>query len=244
MSYFSPAPLDDIPNSLAPSNSLQERRPKRQMNRTIKKRRDLKNEKVMNFIENLENDSDSDDDMNQPPDLPKPELQTKKTYPQQNIPMPYTGKHTTELGIQADYSYDPSVIPSQASILNNPHSQNSIQQQIQQLQQQQREYMRQQKRANIQNDNEVTVEQFSTMPTNTNTPSFVPYYTQTGSGQQEIHGSKDVLLEKLNYMIHLLEDQKEEKTGHVTEELILYTFLGAFVIFVVDSFARVGKYVR
>ncbi len=28
------------------------------------------------------------------------------------------------------------------------------------------------------------------------------------------------------------------------EELVLYTFLGVFVIFVVDSFARVGKYVR
>ena len=45
-------------------------------------------------------------------------------------------------------------------------------------------------------------------------------------------------------MIHLLEEQQEEKTGHVTEELILYTFLGVFVIFVIDSFARAGKYVR
>lgn len=250
MSYFSPAPLDDIPNSLAPSNPSQERRQKRQMNKTIKKRRDLKNEKVMNFIENLENDSDSDDEGQ--PQLPKPELQTKKSYPTQNIPMPmptpstqYTGKHMTELGIQADYSYDPSVLQSQASILTNPHGQNSIQQQIQQLQQKQREYIRNQKRANNQDDNDVTIEQFSTMPnTIPVNPSFVPYYTQTGSGQQEIHGSKDVLLEKLNYMIHLLEDQQEEKTGHVTEELILYTFLGAFVIFVVDSFARVGKYVR
>ena len=58
------------------------------------------------------------------------------------------------------------------------------------------------------------------------------------------NGSKDELLEKLNYMIHLLEEQQEEKTSNITEELILYLFLGVFVIFVVDSFARAGKYTR
>jgi len=73
--------------------------------------------------------------------------------------------------------------------------------------------------------------------------NYVPYYTNSGN-TQSLDGPKDALLEKLNYMIHLLEEQKEEKTGHVTEELILYSFLGVFVIFVVDSFARVGKYVR
>ena len=45
-------------------------------------------------------------------------------------------------------------------------------------------------------------------------------------------------------MIHLLEDQQSRKTEHVTEEIILYSFLGIFIIFVVDSFAKVGKYVR
>ena len=49
---------------------------------------------------------------------------------------------------------------------------------------------------------------------------------------------------KLNYMIHLLEEQQDEKTDNVTEELVLYLFLGVFVIFVVDSFARAGKYTR
>ena len=52
------------------------------------------------------------------------------------------------------------------------------------------------------------------------------------------------LIEKLNYMINLLEEQKDEKTGHVTEEIILYSFLGIFIIFVIDSFARASKYVR
>jgi len=52
------------------------------------------------------------------------------------------------------------------------------------------------------------------------------------------------LLNKLNYMIHLLEEQQNEKTNNLTEELILYIFLGIFVIFVVDSFTKVGKYTR
>ena len=56
--------------------------------------------------------------------------------------------------------------------------------------------------------------------------------------------ANDVLLQKLNYMIHLLEEQQDEKTNNVTEEVILYSFLGIFIIFVCDSFARVGKYVR
>ena len=52
------------------------------------------------------------------------------------------------------------------------------------------------------------------------------------------------LIEKINYMIHLLEEQQYEKTANITEEFILYTFLGVFVIFIVDSFTRTGKYVR
>jgi len=52
------------------------------------------------------------------------------------------------------------------------------------------------------------------------------------------------LLEKLNYMIHLLEEQQDSKTGVVGEEIILYSFLGIFIIFVIDSFARAAKYVR
>jgi len=58
------------------------------------------------------------------------------------------------------------------------------------------------------------------------------------------NSSPDVLLQKLNYMIHLLEEKQDEKTNNVTEEVILYSFLGIFIIFVVDSFARAGKYMR
>jgi hypothetical protein len=65
---------------------------------------------------------------------------------------------------------------------------------------------------------------------------------------KNIQGSPNVqdnkLLEKINYMIMLLEEQQHEKTSNITEEFILYTFLGVFIIFIVDSFARSGKYIR
>ena len=73
--------------------------------------------------------------------------------------------------------------------------------------------------------------------------TYVPYYSKP-SNEANIHGSKDELMKKLNYMIHLLEENKDEKTQNVTEELVLYMFLGVFTIFVVDSFARAGKYTR
>ena len=60
----------------------------------------------------------------------------------------------------------------------------------------------------------------------------------------ETNASNDLLLTKLNYMINLLENQQDERTQNVTEEVVLYSFLGVFIIFVVDSFARVGKYIR
>jgi hypothetical protein len=72
---------------------------------------------------------------------------------------------------------------------------------------------------------------------------YVPHFDQSGSREQP-YMNKNQMLEKLNYMIHLLEEQKDEKTGHVMEEVILYSFLGVFIIFIVDSFARVGKYTR
>ena len=52
------------------------------------------------------------------------------------------------------------------------------------------------------------------------------------------------LNEKISYMIKLLEDQKHEKTEGVFEDVILYSFLGIFMIFLVESFTKAGKYVR
>jgi len=52
------------------------------------------------------------------------------------------------------------------------------------------------------------------------------------------------LMEKIHYIIHMLEAQQAERTSNITEEFILYTFLGVFIIYIVDSFAKVGKYTR
>lgn len=68
------------------------------------------------------------------------------------------------------------------------------------------------------------------------------YYS--GHQTQSSAPNEDVLIQKLNYMINLLEEQQDTKTNNVTEEVVLYSFLGIFIIFVVDSFARAGKYVR
>lgn len=74
-----------------------------------------------------------------------------------------------------------------------------------------------------------------------NTAENKKYYPSEVSSQND---SNNVLIEKLNYMINLLEEQQDEKTGSVTEEVVLYSFLGVFIIFVIDSFSKVGKYVR
>ena len=68
-----------------------------------------------------------------------------------------------------------------------------------------------------------------------------PYYNIASNPESP---SQDVLLQKLNYMITLLEDQQDERTNNVTEEVVLYSFLGIFIIFIADTFVRAGKYVR
>ena len=103
----------------------------------------------------------------------------------------------------------------------------------------------------VQTDEAVSVEAFEAINENDMAQNnyqqymntYVPYYSKP-SNQANLHGSKDQLMKKLNYMIHLLEKQEDEKTSNVTEELVLYMFLGVFTIFCVDSFARAGKYTR
>lgn len=78
---------------------------------------------------------------------------------------------------------------------------------------------------------------------NVNNRPYYQYRNPQNNSNNEYYSS-DVLIQKLNYMISLLEDQKDEKTNNVTEEVILYSFLGIFIIFLSDTFVRVGKYVR
>lgn len=79
----------------------------------------------------------------------------------------------------------------------------------------------------------------NSIPTNPPYSNFSPYSPSLNNS-----GENSVLIDKLNYMIHLLEEQQDERTANVTEEVVLYCFLGVFMIFIVDSFTRVGKYVR
>jgi hypothetical protein len=67
----------------------------------------------------------------------------------------------------------------------------------------------------------------------------------TSSQNSNTHNyDNNKLLTKLDYIVHLLEEQHNEKTNYITEELVLYLFLGIFILFVLDSFARASKYVR
>lgn len=75
--------------------------------------------------------------------------------------------------------------------------------------------------------------------TNYNEQYSTPHY-----GHHRAVDMNTTFINKLDYMIHLLEEQREIKTGSATEEVILYSFLGVFIIFVLDSFARAGRYTR
>ena len=70
-------------------------------------------------------------------------------------------------------------------------------------------------------------------------PNYSNYYKPATTTE-----TPDVLMQKINYMISLLEEQKDDKTNNVTEEFIMYSFLGIFIIYIVDAFARSGKYTR
>jgi hypothetical protein len=113
---------------------------------------------------------------------------------------------------------------------------------------------------NSENDENLELNNFNTNYADTKTaekyyqkfiPGYVPgknnvnkqYYNSNVQNMVN-DSSNDLLLKKINYMINLLEEHQDERTDNVTEEVVLYSFLGIFIIFVVDSFARVGKYVR
>ena len=140
-------------------------------------------------------------------------------------------------GDLADFNPPPMATSAAGERIDNRDSLNSAKQttEAQQLQQT--------------NDDSVDVEGYNNLSegyTEQYMNQYVPYYQNvaniSSSSSENISNSE--IKEKLNYLIHLIEEQKDEKVGHVAEELILYSFLGVFVIYIVDSFARVGKYVR
>jgi hypothetical protein len=97
--------------------------------------------------------------------------------------------------------------------------------------------------ANYTPDSNADLAKLSSYVSNYQPPAYMadqrPHYSKLGAG-----GGENKLMEKINYMIHMLEDIQGERTNNTTEEFILYTFLGVFIIFIVDSFARSGRYIR
>ena len=70
-----------------------------------------------------------------------------------------------------------------------------------------------------------------------------PYYAKMGiSKGNEFSGDK--VMDRLNYITQMLVSIQMEKTNHVTEEFVLYSLLGVFMIYIVDGFSRSAKYVR
>ena len=99
-----------------------------------------------------------------------------------------------------------------------------------------------------QNDNPVNKENFQQLPANNLQQYYEKYNAYLNSennyNKQYINVSNEELLKKIDNILFLLEEQRETRTNYVTEELILYVFLGIFVIYLVDSFVKVGKYIR
>lgn len=64
------------------------------------------------------------------------------------------------------------------------------------------------------------------------------------NGETPIKPTNNEMLTKLNSILEMFEDQKEIRTGQKNEEIVLYCFLGVFVIYIMDSFVNIGKYSR
>jgi hypothetical protein len=57
-------------------------------------------------------------------------------------------------------------------------------------------------------------------------------------------GVDSILVNKIDKLMEMIEEQSEIKTTKKNEEIVLYCFLGIFTIYVLDSFASIGKYSR
>ena len=64
------------------------------------------------------------------------------------------------------------------------------------------------------------------------------------SNYSNMSTSNNDLIKRLDKILYLLEEDKNDQNHLITEELILYVFLGVFIIYVLDSFVKAGKYVR
>ena len=147
-----------------------------------------------------------------------------------------------------DNNYQPVQLPSSAGLERMENSSmNNTKQYSEQYNEQYNENIMSEQKNNGNNTHGSQQEGFTQLPSEYAKQyyqQYIPYHNQSSDDLTPNGANKDELLSKLNEIVYLLEEQQNEKSGNVTEELILYSFLGVFMIFIVDSFARVGKYVR
>jgi len=223
------APFDDNIDSKNSDNDYINKK-KQAHNKTQKRypKENFDTNKVNNIIHQIHDNPSSDDDSGladfNPPPKPESIGAQRKKLEQQLGNMSSNGENNIRvLGKSPEASYEDRT--NDSLDLNNFDS-------------------------NYGDDNKAE-EYYRKMLPNYNNPNNRQYYNSKSQPNAppvtaNIDGnfSNELLLQKINYMINLLEEQQDEKTNNVTEEVVLYSFLGIFIIFVVDSFARVGKYVR
>lgn len=98
------------------------------------------------------------------------------------------------------------------------------------------------KNLKVENDNELS-NFYKSEESNTVAPSVKANYLLI-NGETPHKPTNNEMLTKLNSILEMFEDQKEIKTGQKNEEIVLYCFLGVFVIYIMDSFVNIGKYSR
>ena len=219
------APFDNDINQIRTNDSnndnLQGGRKKMPNNKTIKKYPKENSDKVNSILQSIhnlppseQNDSYLSDFNPLPPPTSAGVENTRAKEPQK--------KETRE-----PYYNENAIIDSSDDMgtgyPDNPYMQLMQQQQLQKQQKQQSQFQNQYNQSQM----DQSMQQMGRKMSHS-TPS----------------SEHEILLQKLNYMINLLEQNQDERTNNVTEEIVLYSFLGIFIIFIVDSFVRVGKYTR
>jgi hypothetical protein len=237
MSYlaFNAAPIKDNENTNGNTNDKK----RNARNKTLKKINSNGNGRVADMINQIHQSSLLNDDDNEMGDF--------------NLPLPESvgnqRKAETEVKQQGQNTFVPHEDQSQGKWQGTSWHQAHAppQQEMQQLYQQNQRQNQNQNQQPKDEDGDASISRDGFQNLSAHIPDNylnkqIPYYNQMSVGGSA--PNRDELLTKLNYMIHILEEQQDQKTGHVTEEVVLYSFLGIFIIFVIDSFARAGKYVR
>jgi hypothetical protein len=222
------APIDDnsnitLPNNNDSDNILNQKRHKRTQ-RKYPKIENFDTNKVNSVLQQIHNNtSDDDDDKDSFNPPPKPESAgVQKTFSTNKMNESFGGMNNS-LGITVGKSPSPNYDNTNNLDLNDYNNYGDSKTN--------EEYYKR------------VLPGYSSQKDLANRP-YYPYRNPNNVNTTDEYASQDLLLKKLNYMITLLEEQQDEKTSNVTEEVILYSFLGIFIIFIADTFVKAGKYTR